>query len=70
MVKVKVREFEYNRRETTFINTKCGHEQIFDYCAPPRCKHENCNVEIPAVNKLIGAYNLDLRVKYHVEGKI
>jgi len=55
MLQCKVKPITEWKNETIFINPKCGHVQKFEYCSPIRCQDENCNEEVPDVEKLFGS---------------
>jgi len=70
MIRCKVKEISEYIKETTFINAKCGHKQVFKYSTPYLCQRDDCTEKLASVTKLYGSINQDERVKYFVEGKI
>lgn len=61
----------YNGKgDIVFTNPKCGHVQTTKFSLPYYCQDPNCNEVIPSVDKLVGQYSQDNRVKFFAEGKL
>jgi hypothetical protein len=70
VLKLRVKEISKYRRETTFTNEKCGHENVFDYNTPFICKTSFCTESLPKVDKLYGRENQLNRLKYYTGKEI
>jgi hypothetical protein len=70
VLELKVKEISQYRRETTFVNEKCGHENVFEYNAPFICREHTCTQQLPKVDKLYGKENQANRLKYYIDQDI
>lgn len=63
---------ETKRTMKTYIHSKCGHKQEFQWTTPYNCQTPGCDEKMPKVDTLIGTgvYKQGNRVEFFATSKI